>query len=163
MNFKSSVIAAALFAASFAASAVGPGNLGAIDNKTTNIGNTFLVGATFSDNYVFDLVNPGETFGSVTFSSKGSFGLSNVVVTLSGGSIVGSALDTDPTAEFGFTGLTAGHYTLNISGKAIGSLGGSYGGVIEAMTAPVPEPTTYALLLAGLGAVGFVARRRKSV
>ena len=25
---------------------------------------------------------------------------------------------------------------------------------------PIPEPQTYALLLAGLGAVGFVARRR---
>ena len=30
------------------------------------------------------------------------------------------------------------------------------------VTTPVPEPSTYALLLAGLGAIGFVARRRRA-
>ncbi len=30
------------------------------------------------------------------------------------------------------------------------------------VTTPVPEPSTYALLLAGIGAVGFVARRRRA-
>ena len=29
--------------------------------------------------------------------------------------------------------------------------------------APVPEPETYAMLLAGLGLLGFIARRKKSV
>ncbi|HEY9240004.1 MAG TPA: PEP-CTERM sorting domain-containing protein [Burkholderiaceae bacterium] len=30
------------------------------------------------------------------------------------------------------------------------------------VTAPVPEPSTYALLLAGIGAIGYVARRRRA-
>jgi len=32
---------------------------------------------------------------------------------------------------------------------------------IEMVAAPIPEPETYALMLAGLGLVGFMARRRK--
>jgi hypothetical protein len=39
----------------------------------------------------------------------------------------------------------------------------SYGGSLDAvsLTAAIPEPETYAMLLAGLGLLGFAARRRK--
>jgi hypothetical protein len=40
------------------------------------------------------------------------------------------------------------------------AIGQRLGGVA---IAPVPEPGTYALMLAGLGAVGFVAARRKKI
>ncbi len=32
---------------------------------------------------------------------------------------------------------------------------------VESIAAPVPEPESYALMLAGLGVMGFVARRRR--
>ena len=34
--------------------------------------------------------------------------------------------------------------------------------VVRLSVSPVPEPSTYALMLAGLGVLGFVARRRRS-
>ncbi len=46
---------------------------------------------------------------------------------------------------------------LNVTGVTSGSLGGIYSGSIAAA---VPEPETYAMLLAGLGLMGAVVRRR---
>ena len=36
------------------------------------------------------------------------------------------------------------------------------GGEIRGFLAPIPEPETYALMLAGLAAVGVAARRRRT-
>jgi len=60
------------------------------------------------------------------------------------------------------TNLDNGVYNFSISGLA---KGGGFNGTLSLTTnpvtlPPVPEPGTYALLLAGLGVVALVARRR---
>ena len=63
---------------------------------------------------------------------------------------------------FDFTGpLAQSHsYELVIKGNLLGGhLDGSYAGNFA--IAAIPEPETYAMLLAGLGLLGFMSRRRK--
>lgn len=59
-----------------------------------------------------------------------------------------------------YNALTSGNYYYEIQGEATGSQGGFYS--ITSTVAPVPEPETYAMLLAGLGVVGSLYRRRKN-
>jgi hypothetical protein len=58
--------------------------------------------------------------------------------------------------------LSTGSYYLEVVGKINSNSAGSFSGNIALKALPVPEADTYAMLLAGLGLVGFVARRRKS-
>ncbi len=54
---------------------------------------------------------------------------------------------------------------INENGWIVGSASNSRLGISShafLMTAAVPEPETYAMMLMGLGLMGFVARRRKN-
>ena len=57
-----------------------------------------------------------------------------------------------------FDGGSVLAYPTTFGAFAIGMFGPNF----EFGAAPVPEPETYAMMLAGLGALGFVARRRRS-
>jgi hypothetical protein len=71
------------------------------------------------------------------------------------------ALSDNMVFQFSFSGgapsLDAPHLKVNFFGdgeRKVGSL-------LSQAIAPVPEPQTYAMLLGGLGLVGFMARRKR--
>jgi hypothetical protein len=80
----------------------------------------------------------------------------------------GTAGDThnpggDPAATFFEISSTLGGVSFD---ESLPVTGGPFGGYNDlsftlALTAAVPEPSTYALMLAGLGFVGFIANRRR--
>ncbi len=105
--------------------------------------NTFFLGAEV----LLGNASSGVTFSNVNFTGAGSYGpfafapnTTNFFVPLS------------PTL------LAPGAYTMTVIGNAA-TAGGFYNAAIN--FAPIPEPETYAMMLAGLGLMGFVARRRK--
>jgi hypothetical protein len=160
MKFKL-FTATVLAAASASAFAVGPGPLGTIDNTPISISNIVPMGI-FQDVYSFTLVDPGMLAGNVVEINFGTYNILGLTVTLQNSSLAVIGSDNTPSTGFTFNGLAAGTYALNVLGYATGSQGGFYAGGFIAETAPVPEPETYALMLAGLGFLAFAGSRRKS-
>lgn len=67
------------------------------------------------------------------------------------------------TSLLSFTPTSTGSYSLTFNEPGASNLEGLLLDNVSVVALPVPEPSTYGLLLAGLAAVGYVARRRKSV
>ncbi|TCJ17927.1 PEP-CTERM sorting domain-containing protein [Parasulfuritortus cantonensis] len=111
----------------------------------------------FSDSFVFDLTDPTMIDVSALSLTTKSSRVNNFAVSLDGVdqtvTVDGSwayVLDTDT--------LAAGTHTLTVTGQGNKANGGSYSVYLSA--APVPEPGEWALMLSGLGMLGYMARRR---
>lgn len=69
------------------------------------------------------------------------------------GSCIGTVAVINPIT------LGAGDYILEIRGDVVGTYGGGYAGLLN--ISPVPEAGERAMLLLGLGLIGFIAARHK--
>lgn len=111
------------------------------------------------DSALFDLTGSFTT-GNKMLVSSSPFALYNTTTQTVAGTQFTSLANN--TYSFNFAGLSAGTYELrfNLPGGSNRNspINGSYS--ISAVTAPVPEPETFALLMAGLGLLGMVARKK---
>lgn len=144
-------------------------------------GNSFTglsTGVTFFDDYIFTIADGSANSVTSSINLDSIFQLSDLSARLYTGSthytglavpgtlmeVWGTVANFSPTVSattvvLNPLSLSAGTYTLQIKGIVTGLYGGSYAGVLN-IAPPVPEPETYAMLLAGLGLIGFISRRR---
>ena len=129
------------------------------------ISDTFAAATTFTDDYfyanlpAFSMDEFTVTGTNVTFGYAALFAIDYSAFPNLGGTSTDSSFDfttTDP--------LPSALWVLEIYGFA--DAGGSYGGTIfstaiDTPAAPIPEPTSALLLLAGLGLVAARARRAR--
>jgi len=116
------------------------------------------VAGAFTDTITFEPSVTGWTNGSLITISTGP--VTNIDFTSA--SINGLSFTFNSTpggGEYGFTipGFLTGPLVMTVMGTA--GANASYGGTLN--VSAVPEPETWAMMLGGLGLMGFMARRRK--
>lgn len=141
-------------------------NVGTITNSAVLIGNVFTVpGDSFIDNWNFTIA-PTEQFAAIAvdLDNLPAFEIDHdsLGAKLIGSSQTWNAVKVGDTVKFNSMVLAPGNYNFQIFGTVIGTIGAAYAGTISAFAVPVPEPETYAMMLAGLSMMGFMLRRRKN-
>lgn len=124
------------------------------------------VGA-FEDTYLFSLVTANNGMSTAVSNNLGDvLGLTegNVALFKEDGAVdiaIGNYAfdDASGSVSYEFGALAAGNYYYAVTGMGTGSLGGFY--TISSSVTAVPEPETYAMMMAGLGVMGLLLKRSR--
>lgn len=163
MKLKQVFVAAATALAIGSASAslvgVAPG-----DSFRTNFTEQSFYGSSYGaiNDYSFSLTGlPTDSWDLLLEYSAAFLPVDVAEITLVGSTGYSASFDpsfTDYKASF--TDLTAGDYTLKFATAATQGSTGVLFGKATLVAAPVPETSTYAMALVGLGVAGTLLRRR---
>ncbi len=121
----------------------------------TVAGSSVVASTTVSNNVSFMMVPILDIWGG-TYSLYQQVGAMGGMDDIALGAWAFSGTSGNTTNQ---VNLNPGTYYYTVSGQASGASGGLY--TIASSLQPVPEPETYAMMLAGLAALGFLARRRQ--
>ncbi len=168
MKFSHIALAASLAVASSAALANNVNNSITVTGGSTPFGALHTDSFDFTDVFTFNVTGTFFTNASlitIGFTPTQNIDFTGAVLTGTPGGPFSLSLSPAGQIETGVTlsqVVLTGPIYLTVTGKT-GATGGafsSYSGTLN--VTPVPEPETYALMLAGLGVIGFVAARRKA-
>ena len=124
--------------------------------------NSYGAGVNFDDSFTFTIPQFGTGSGSI--STSFSSDLNKIVLTdliINGTSYPITATTSGQTATVGGVPITAfALNTIRVIGYSVGA--GGFSGTTTFTAMPVPEAATWAMMLAGFGALGIAMRRQRT-
>ena len=183
MIMSASVFASSAFAENVGKTVTADVTSNGVGGWQTLVGNAYTAADasnTFTDKFLFTLTGNYNAAGTLSSTYLSTSPVQDLVInsyslvkydpltqavlnTYAGtSSTSNNGVGTADFWQFGANGLTAGSYYIAVDGVIQGAGGGTYTSNVNLALAPVPEAETYAMMAAGLGLLGFMARRRKN-